>query len=183
MKNLLLALAIFAGAAIPAAAQTSVSVTIGQPGFYGTIDIGDYGPPPVFIAEPIIVQREVRYVAQPIYLRVPPGHRKHWSRHCSRYNACGRPVYFVRDDWYLNEYAPRYQREHRARHVDYRRDGRYDGDRRDGRYDGDRREVRYDGDRRYDRVDHHDRDDRKHGKGHKDKDHGKGHGNGHGRGH
>jgi hypothetical protein len=27
----------------------------------------------------------------------------------AEYNACGRPVYFVRDDWYQREYVPRYQ--------------------------------------------------------------------------
>jgi hypothetical protein len=43
----------------------------------------------------------------PIYLRVPPGHRKHWERYCGAYGACGQPVYFVRDEWYLREYAPR----------------------------------------------------------------------------
>jgi hypothetical protein len=34
-----------------------------------------------------------------VYLRVPPGHRRNWSRFCGRYDACGRPVLFVRDDW------------------------------------------------------------------------------------
>jgi len=37
---------------------------------------------------------------EPVYLWVPPGHRKNWGKHCHRYNACGVPVYFVRDDWY-----------------------------------------------------------------------------------
>jgi len=37
---------------------------------------------------------------QPVYMWVPPGHRKHWSKHCHEYNACGVPVYFVRHDWY-----------------------------------------------------------------------------------
>jgi hypothetical protein len=37
---------------------------------------------------------------QPVYLWVPPGHRKHWSKHCGRYEACGVPVYFVSDEWY-----------------------------------------------------------------------------------
>jgi hypothetical protein len=42
---------------------------------------------------------------------VPPGHEKHWNKHCAEYNACGRPVYFVRDDWYNNEYVPHYQHD------------------------------------------------------------------------
>ena len=48
---------------------------------------------------------------QPVYLRVPPGHEKHWSKHCAKYGACGRPVYFVREDWYQHEYVP-YYRDH-----------------------------------------------------------------------
>jgi hypothetical protein len=36
---------------------------------------------------------------------VTPGHEKH----CAQYNACGRPVYFVRDDWHYNEYVPRHR--------------------------------------------------------------------------
>jgi len=46
-------------------------------------------------------------------LRVPPGHQKNWKRYCGRYEACGRPVYFVRDDWYNNVYAPQYRERHR----------------------------------------------------------------------
>jgi hypothetical protein len=45
-------------------------------------------------------------------LHVPPGHEKHWSKHCAQYNACGRPVYFVRDEWYNNEYVPHYRHAH-----------------------------------------------------------------------
>src|SRR2546425_10235251 len=35
---------------------------------------------PVVVAEPV----------QPIYLHVPPGHAKHWRKHCHEYNACDR---------------------------------------------------------------------------------------------
>ncbi len=112
MKTLIIAAA-FAAAALPAAAQTNVSIEVGQPGFYGRIDLGGgYAPPPVVYAQPIIVERQVRYVGQPVYLRVPPGHMKKWSKHCAQYNACGQKVYFVRDDWYANTYAPRYREEH-----------------------------------------------------------------------
>jgi hypothetical protein len=52
----------------------------------------------------------------PIYLRVPPGHAKHWSKHCHEYNACGERVYFVQDDWYQHEYVPRYQERHGDNH-------------------------------------------------------------------
>ena len=156
MKALILSAAL-AAASFPALAQTNVSISIGQPGFYGRIDLGDgyrsYGPPPVYVAEPIIVERRHRVRAEPVYLRVPPGHRKNWSKHCRKYGACGQPVLFVQDRWYSDVYAPRY----REVHVRERYDDR-------GGHGHDR---------------HHDRG---HGRDH-DRGHGHGHGKGHGRGH
>ena len=111
------------------AADVGVSVTVGQPGFYGRIDIGGFPPPQLIYDSPRYVQR-IPAGRPPIYLRVPPGHIKHWNKHCREYNACGEPVYFVRDDWYQREYAPRYQ----ERRGDYRDHGsRRDDDRRDDR--------------------------------------------------
>ena len=43
-------------------------------------------------------------VQQPVYLYVPPGHQKDWKKHCRRYNACGQPVYFVKEDWVRERY-------------------------------------------------------------------------------
>ncbi len=97
----------------PGAALAGVSITIGDPGFYGRLDIVDYPPPRLIYGEPIIV-RPIRAWYPPIYLRVPPGHIKRWYKHCDAYGACGRPVYFVEDSWYHDVYAPRY-REHRPR--------------------------------------------------------------------
>jgi len=107
------------------AADVGVSVSIGQPGFYGRIDIGDYPPPRVLYRQPIIVER-VQVVHPPVYLRVPPGHAKNWKKHCREYNACGERVFFVHDDWYEREYVPRYQEKHRDRG-----DGHRDNDRDD----------------------------------------------------
>ena len=126
MKTLIIATAMFA-AAVPAMAQTNVSINIGQPGFYGRIELGGYAPPPVYYTQPVIVERQVRYVGQPVYLRVPEGHRKHWNKHCRRYNACGQQVFFVQDGWYNNTYAPRYRDGHRHDHRGDDR-GRIDGD-------------------------------------------------------
>jgi hypothetical protein len=106
------------------AADVGVSVSIGQPGFYGQIDIGNYPPPMVIYPQPMIVER-MAVDRPPIYLRVPPGHAKHWSRHCREYNACGERVLFVQDNWYHHEYVPRYQERNRQ---DYRRDDHDDGD-------------------------------------------------------
>ena len=95
------------------AGDVAVSITVGQPGFFGQINIGNIPQPPLVYAQPVVVQRVPEFIeAPPLYLHVPPGHEKHWSKHCAHYNACGRRVYFVRDDWYNNEYVPRYQREH-----------------------------------------------------------------------
>ena len=110
MKRLILALAI-AAAATPAIAQNvGMSVTVGQPGFYGRIDIGNFPQPMVIYPQPVIIQQTpVAVYQQPIYLHVPPGHAKDWRKHCARYNACGQPVYFVQESWYNNVYVPRYQ--------------------------------------------------------------------------
>lgn len=123
MKHLLLgaALATLVGSTL--AANVGVSVSIGQPGFYGRIDLGNTPQPQVIYAQPVIIQSApIGYVRQPIYLRVPAGYEKNWDKHCRKYSACGQPVYFVQDNWYRNEYAPAYRGD---------RDGR--ADRRDQR--------------------------------------------------
>ncbi len=112
MKKLLLATALLALAGSAHCADVAVSVTVGQPGFYGHIDIGGMPPPQLVYARPVVIQQPVGVVYQPVYLRVPPGHEKNWRKHCQRYNACGRPVYFVQDTWYTNVYAPKYRAEH-----------------------------------------------------------------------
>jgi len=157
MKAFFLAAAL-AAAAVPSMAQ-NVSISIGQPGFYGRIDMSDrgyYGPPPVYVAQPVIIERHHRVRAAPIYLRVPTNHRQNWRRYCNRYGACGQPVLFVQDRWYADTYAPRY----RERHGHYDRHDRHD--------------------RHGPRHDRHDRrhDDRGHGRGH-DRHDDRGHGRGH----
>lgn len=152
MKRFLFAAALAAAATAPAfAADVAVSLSVGQPGFYGQLDIGDYPQPQVIYRRPILIER-VEVERPPVYLRVPPGHAKNWRKHCGSYNACGERVYFVRDNWYQREYIPRY----RERHGDYR-DGRRDGHR-DGRRDERREDHR--GDHRNDRHD----DNREHGR-------------------
>lgn len=127
MKRFLIAAAIAATTVTtPAlAADVGVSVSIGQPGFYGQIDIGDYPPPQVIYRQPLVIER-VPMSRPPVYLRVPPGHAKHWSKHCREYNACGERVYFVQDNWYNREYVPRYQEQHRDRRDDRRDEYRDD---------------------------------------------------------
>jgi uncharacterized protein YcfJ len=111
MKRWLCAMATFGVGASALAADVGVSVRVGEPGFYGRIDVGNLPAPRVTYAEPIVVERAPVGVArEPIYLRVPPGHAKHWRKFCYRYNACGQPVYFVQDAWYDDVYVPYYRR-------------------------------------------------------------------------
>jgi hypothetical protein len=116
MKKLL-AIAITLGALVPAFAQTSVGVSIGinQPGVYGRIDIGNFPQPQLIYAQPVIITRPVQYVQQqPVYLYVPPGHQKNWAKHCGRYNACGQPVYFVKEQWVRERYEDNRRGEDRG---------------------------------------------------------------------
>jgi hypothetical protein len=108
MKHSLFAMALATTTVSAFAADVGVSVSVGQPGFYGRIDIGNVPPPRLIFAEPIVIQ-QIDVVQQPIYLHVPPGHEKNWRKHCHKYNACGQPVYFVQDRWYNEEYVPRYR--------------------------------------------------------------------------
>ena len=79
-----------------------------QPGVYGQIELGNAPRPVLVYEQPRVIVVDRRYAhAEPVYLHVPPGHAKHWDKHCREYNACYRPVYFVRSD----EYEPDYRRE------------------------------------------------------------------------
>jgi hypothetical protein len=109
------------------------------PGVYGQVQIGNDRPPPVVYAQPMLIEPQAS-PPPPMYLHVPPGHARNWRKHCHEYNACNRPVYFVRSA----EYEPEYQRhyadherervEERQRFEDHERDqgrGHGHGDRDD----------------------------------------------------
>ena len=109
MKKILAALLLSTAAfTAPALADVGISLRIGDPGFYGQLDIGGYGAPRLLHRRPVIVIDRHRDLA-PIYLHVPREHARRWNRYCARYYACARPVYFVRSDWYRHVYAPRYR--------------------------------------------------------------------------
>lgn len=137
MKNTIpkLLAALFAlGSTAAYAGNVNVAVSVSgqvQPGVYGRIDIGNAPPPPVVYAEPVLIMpppRPVHY--EPLYLNVPPGHAKNWAKHCRHYDACGRPVYFVRSDEYAHDryYADR-KHEHDYDRYRYDDRGGEDGDR------------------------------------------------------
>jgi hypothetical protein len=127
MKRIFLLLIVLLPA-VQAHAEVGVSVSVGQPGFYGQIDIGDYAPQPqVIYTQPVIIESVPAYARPaPIYLHVPPGHAKRWSTYCGRYNACGVPVYFVRNTWYNDVYVPKYSEHERGGHGNDRHDDSHD---------------------------------------------------------
>ncbi len=115
IKLTLSALLLAAASSSALAADVGVSINIGDPNFYGQINIGNFPRPQVIYPQPVVIYpSQIRY--EPIYLRVPPGHAKKWDRYCSSYRACGRLVYFVQDNWYRDEYAPRYHSHEHDRH-------------------------------------------------------------------
>lgn len=106
-RSALAGLALAASAAPALAADVGVSVNVAAPGVYGRVDIGRAPPPAVVYREPIVVQPPPRRtMPQPVYMWVPPGHQRHWQRHCAQYGACGVPVYFVQDRWYREHVRP-----------------------------------------------------------------------------
>lgn len=109
IKNIA-AILIACAAGAASASDVNVGVSISgevAPGVYGRVDIGNARPALVY-QQPMVIMREARPV-RPVYMHVPPGHAKNWSKHCHRYDACRTPVYFVKSA----EYEPR-----RHRHSD-----------------------------------------------------------------
>jgi hypothetical protein len=103
------------------ATDVGVSVQISQPGVYGRIDIGRFPQPQLVLPQPVIITRPVVVAPaplQPVYMWVPPGHRKDWRKHCGKYNACGVPVYFVRDEWYDGHVHPKGKGKGKHKHDD-----------------------------------------------------------------
>jgi hypothetical protein len=93
------------------------------PGIYGQVQIGNASPPPLVYAQPMLIEAQPA-PPPPIYLHVPPGHARNWRRHCREYNACNRPVYFVRSA----EYEPDYERRRHDREDDHGREHGRDGE-------------------------------------------------------
>ncbi len=125
MKHLS-ALALLTILALPAfPADVGISVGVGQPGFYGVLELGNAPTPQLIYPRPVIMQPVPYGVIPPppIYLRVPPGYARHWRWHCHEFNACGRPVYFVQDGWYNRVYVPFYNHPGEGWREHYQGDG------------------------------------------------------------
>lgn len=122
MKKTLALIGLFTFFSFPASSNnTGISVNIGQPGFYGQINLGNQGLNPRLIySNPITaIPSNIGIPQQPIYLHVPPGHAKKWSKHCHQYKACGQPVYFVEEKWYNDAYRTQHhtQNSYSDRHT------------------------------------------------------------------
>ncbi|HKX43740.1 MAG TPA: hypothetical protein VJO99_21450 [Burkholderiaceae bacterium] len=105
MKKLLVA-ALATAAVGSAMAQPSIGLSLGinEPGVYGQINIGALPAPALVAPRPVIITPGVASVP-PAYLYVPLAEQRNWRRYCAKYDACGRPVYFVREDWLRDRYA------------------------------------------------------------------------------
>jgi opacity protein-like surface antigen len=96
MKRLLLVIVITLVAATAAqAADVGVSVSIGQPGFYGSFAIGGSPASAAIYPYPVVVRPAPVVVARPVYVHVPPGQVKHGYR-----DYHGYPVYYRHDGRY-----------------------------------------------------------------------------------
>lgn len=127
--NRIIALVLAAGAVGSAVAQPSVGVSIGisQPGVYGRIDIGDVPRPALVLQQPVLIAPpRVAVVREPVYLYVPPTHQQNWRRYCGRYDACGQPVYFVRDEWVRERYEHEHPEWNRGKHRGWDKQDKHD---------------------------------------------------------
>ena len=128
-----------AGAMAPVQAQRSVGVSIGiqQPGVYGRINIGNFPAPELVDAQPVIIRPPAVLVQRaPICLYVPPAHQQNWSRYCPRYNACGQPVYFVRETWVRERYEHEHPGWERGRRYNHGSKGGHQGGHGNGKHNG-----------------------------------------------
>ena len=160
MRVFTLVAIMFAGIGGAHAGDLDVRVMLsGQvaPGVYGQVQIGNDRPPPVVYAQPMLIE-PMDAPPPPVYLHVPPGHARNWRQHCREYNACNRPVYFVRSQEYEPEYQRHYADHERERDQERRRWEDHERDQERGHEHGNWRD---DGGR-----DHGDERDHGHGHGH-----------------
>lgn len=115
-------LALLLGAA-SAGASTQVNISIGDSGYRGVLPALSGWRPEVWNSSPVVAIGAAAAGLAAVYLNVTDSERRDWKRHCGKYDACGRPVYFVKNDWYRGTYAPEYRRRHPA-HPAYHDDHR-----------------------------------------------------------
>ena len=98
------------------------------PGVYGRVELSKDSHPDLYYPQPVVIVKEPRYSKyKPVYLHVPPGHAKNWGKHCKKYHACERPVYFIKSA----EYEESYRREHEHDHEHKKSKGKEKGKKHD----------------------------------------------------
>jgi hypothetical protein len=164
MRLITIVAIVFAGISGARAGDLGIRVMLsGQvaPGVYGQVQIGNDRPPPVVYAQPMLIEPQA-VPPPPLYLHVPPGHARNWRKHCREYNACNRPVYFVRSEEYQPEYQRHYADHAREREQERQRWEDHERDQERGRGYGDGRNGEHDhghGHEGHDRHDDHERHD------------------------
>ncbi|QJW84001.1 hypothetical protein HK414_08835 [Ramlibacter terrae] len=102
LAALFASVAVLAGGASAQSVDGFRNVTAGGPlrhGVYGRIDVPAAAAPPLIYDKPVVAaERGAAPGARPVYLYVPPGQVRKWSRHCAKWSACEQPVLFVRMD-------------------------------------------------------------------------------------
>jgi hypothetical protein len=75
------------------------------PGVYGRLETVKPNLPLVYEQPMFIEPPETGGKVEPLYVHVPKEHAKNWKKYCGKYDACARPVYFVKSA----EYEPGYE--------------------------------------------------------------------------
>ena len=134
MKTTKQLLALFTLALIPGLGQADdlgISVVLEgeiQPGVYGRVELSKDSHPDLVYREPRLIRVDERYSSyRPVYLHVPPGHAKNWDKHCHKYNACYRKVYFVRSVEYDADYSHQHE-QHQKQHPSQNGKGKGNSD-------------------------------------------------------
>jgi len=107
--------AIAIGAVAPlagAADKATVAAISGpvKPGVYGRVAMTSTpaaAKPALVYSQPMMVDNpETTGVIEPVYLHVPPEHAKNWKKNCAKYEACNKPVFFIKSAEYEPGYVP-----------------------------------------------------------------------------
>jgi len=126
MRLISIAALMFVGAGVSQAGDLNIRLMVSgevAPGVYGQVQLGNDRPPPLVYAQPMLIEPQSA-PPPPVYLHVPPNHARNWRKHCREYNACNRPVYFVRSA----EYEPGYDRRYHDHDHDHDRGHDHDHD-------------------------------------------------------
>ena len=104
------AIAIVTAAPLASAADKDAGAVITgavTPGVYGRVEIANKPLPTLVYEQAMFVERpDTAGRVEPLYLHVPPEHAKNWKKYCSQYQACDRPVFFVKSAEYEPGYEP-----------------------------------------------------------------------------